>query len=142
MKEIILLSLAVFGLHTFAQNTERTNVKTAPNTTVAPNSVPNATSTPRTVPNTMASPNAQPSPRATPMDQSSSMNANRLDGSMNSNVPPINTPNRTNGSMNSNVPASNGNLNNNYPSTRARDAARQGMPSRPTSSDRTLPRTN
>lgn len=91
MKEIILLSLAVYGLHVFAQNTDRTS------------------------------------------------------GSMNSNVPPINTPDRTNGSMNSNVPPINtpnrtGTTVNEAPSTRAREAAPQGMPSRPSSSDPTRAR--
>ncbi|MBC7458855.1 MAG: hypothetical protein H7235_11280 [Bdellovibrionaceae bacterium] len=111
MKEILLLSLAVYGLHTFAQNTDRVTVKTAPDK--------------------MNSSNVQLSPQTTAWDQTTNMDPNRTNGSMNSNTPPINTPDRING-----------NLNKNYPMTRAREAARQDMPSHPTSSDRTLQRTN
>ena len=114
MKEIILLCLAVYGLHSFAQSTERSNVKTVPN---------------RTAPNSMAPSNAQPPVPSTNMDPQRARGT--TDGSMNSDVPPINQPDR-------------GNVNtiNDYPNTRARDAALQGTPSRLNSSDSTQRRTN
>lgn len=118
MKEILLLCLAVYGLHSFAQSTEqRAQVNTVPNRTTAPSMAPNKLSTPTT---------ATPS---TNMDPQRARGT--TDGSMNSNVPPINKPDRTNV-----------NTINDYPTTRAREAARQGWPTNPTSSDRTRPRTN
>lgn len=134
MKEIILLCLAVYGLHSFAQSTEqRVQVNTVPNRAATPNNVPNKMVTPSTVPNTTA-PNRLSTPSAVPTP-STNMDPQRArgttDGSMNSNVPPINKPDRTNV-----------NTINDYPTTRAREAARQGWPTATTSSDRTQPRTN